>query len=120
MVDVMADRGKAFWVITVAAVLLTAVGVRLGVWQLDRAHQKEAWVAAIANQASRPALGNQGVAQVASQGSNSRGGGVCAPAGSPNGSVAARSYRVSRQSTNERPRGILRRDTLAIGGCDRL
>ena len=71
MVDVMADRGKAFWLITVAAVLLTAVGVRLGVWQLDRAHQKEAWVAAIANQASRPALDNQGVAQVASQGSNS-------------------------------------------------
>ena len=77
MVDVMADRGKAFWVITVAAVLLTAVGVRLGVWQLDRAHQKEAWVAAIAVDSCGCATGGLATGPRTSKGG--LGGGDCKP-----------------------------------------
>mgnify|MGYP000318083724 FL=1 len=34
------QRRQSFWIISVAAALLVAVGVRLGFWQLDRADEK--------------------------------------------------------------------------------
>ena len=55
------QRRQSFWIISVAAALLVAVGVRLGFWQLDRAAQKIAYAEAVADQAAQPALDNRGV-----------------------------------------------------------
>ena len=49
------QRRQSFWIISVAAALLVAVGVRLGFWQLDRAAQKIAYAEAVADQAAQPA-----------------------------------------------------------------
>ena len=47
---------RRFWLITLAAGLAIALTIGLGRWQLSRAAYKEALAAAIANQASQPAL----------------------------------------------------------------
>jgi surfeit locus 1 family protein len=45
-----------FWLITVAAVIAAAVTLKLGFWQLSRAHEKLALQASIQTQAALPAL----------------------------------------------------------------
>lgn len=51
----------SFWIISTGAALLVALGVRLGFWQLDRAAQKTAYAEAIAAQAAKMPLDNQGL-----------------------------------------------------------
>lgn len=48
------ERRQGFWLITVATVLVVATGVALGRWQLDRAAQKEALAAQIAERLAAP------------------------------------------------------------------
>ena len=50
---------RRFWVLTLAAVLMTGLTFSLGQWQLRRAAQKEAVQAAIDKQKSLPALDNR-------------------------------------------------------------
>lgn len=45
-----------FWLITLAAIVAVAVTMRLGFWQLSRAHEKLALQASIQSQAALPAL----------------------------------------------------------------
>jgi surfeit locus 1 family protein len=45
-----------FWLITVAAIIATAVTLKLGFWQLSRAHEKLALQASIQSQAALPSL----------------------------------------------------------------
>jgi surfeit locus 1 family protein len=45
-----------FWLITVAAIFATAVTLKLGFWQLSRAHEKLALQASIQSQAALPSL----------------------------------------------------------------
>jgi surfeit locus 1 family protein len=49
-------RGRRFWIATFATVLGIGATFALGVWQLGRAHQKEALAAAIASRKDLPAL----------------------------------------------------------------
>ena len=50
------NAARRFWLITLAAGLAVALTIGLGRWQLSRAADKEALAAAIANQASQPAM----------------------------------------------------------------
>lgn len=49
---------RRHWLVLLAALLAAALTARLGVWQLDRAAQKQALQAAIDAEAERPVLGN--------------------------------------------------------------
>ena len=51
----MAMSRRRFWV-AVATVVVATLTARLGVWQLDRAATKQAWVDAVAAQQSKPPL----------------------------------------------------------------
>ena len=53
----MGKRAR-FWVVSMAAVLGVVLTGSLGVWQLDRAAQKKAWVASQQRQAAAPVLTN--------------------------------------------------------------
>jgi len=50
------NRSRASWLPTVAAVIIMTVTVRLGFWQLDRAHQKEALQAQFERMRSAPSV----------------------------------------------------------------
>lgn len=66
---VNSERGRAGWrrvLILLAAVLSAALTFRLGLWQLDRAAQKNAIAASQLAQAALPTLNNADFAQLAS------------------------------------------------------
>lgn len=47
---------KGFWLITLAALVVVSAGIALGRWQLDRASQKEALAAQLAERLQAPAV----------------------------------------------------------------
>ena len=59
----VSSAGARRWVWLILTILGVAVFARLGWWQLDRAHQKEAWVAALDQAASAAPLDNAGALQ---------------------------------------------------------
>jgi surfeit locus 1 family protein len=65
----MSSRAR-FWVVTVAALVAVLVAARLGLWQLDRAAQKEAWVNNMTAQASQQELANSDWRVVNAQAAN--------------------------------------------------
>lgn len=50
------SKRTRFWVVTIAAVVGMTVTAELGLWQLDRAAQKETWVASMQSQAQAAVL----------------------------------------------------------------
>ncbi len=54
---------RRFWLISLAALLATVLTLRLGVWQLSRANQKQTLQSEIETREALPALGNQDVDQ---------------------------------------------------------
>jgi surfeit locus 1 family protein len=55
-----------FWLITVAAIIAAAITLKLGFWQLSRAHEKLALQASIQTQASLPSLNAAALIQATS------------------------------------------------------
>lgn len=59
--------GSRFWLVALAALIGTAVTLRLGLWQLSRAEQKQAIAARIDRQSALPPLGGAALASATSQ-----------------------------------------------------
>lgn len=62
------NRDPTFYRVTAAAIFFSLLGLALGIWQLDRAAQKEALQAAMHAQAGKSPLDNAQVLSLAAQG----------------------------------------------------